>query len=108
MASRLHLHADIYGTFCDLLKDSYNIRAIAAANAAINPPAARSGAAPPVAAAAGELVAAEVDDGDEGDEAAPVALAITWLVFVVLFALGNCRVFGTVIVLVPLKWVELW
>lgn len=50
---------------------------IAAANAAINPPAARSGAAPPVAAAGGELVAAEVDDGDEGDEVGSVALAIT-------------------------------
>ena len=38
---------------------------------------------------------------------APVALATTWFVFVVFFALCDWRVFGTVMVLVPLRWVEL-
>ena len=42
LLQRLHLHTNIYDTFATSEEDAYNIRVIAAAKAAISPPAVPS------------------------------------------------------------------
>ena len=83
----------------------YKMNAATAPRPASNPPAAAKWLAPLLGWATGELLTAELD---VGAEAGVVALATTTFVFVVFLPLCDWNVFGTVMVFVPVKSVELW